>query len=362
MKTLRIRKFLLLCLFFFLLLPWVFYLGAFYMEYGTIRIATGGADKTSVLPVHALIAGLLLALFVVAMRMRRYLLKPLEGLGAAARQVAAGEREIALPAVRLTEIAEVRDAFDVMLKALSQSRLKQKELEEERRFVIAALAHDLRTPLFALRGYLEGLEQGIARSPEKMARYLSVCKEKSAQLDRLVEELFDFAKLDYVEPELNASSVDLTAVLQRSMDSLQPQAEQKGIIFAAEGLESHCSICGEGHLLERAFVNLMENAVRHTPEGGGGVITVQCYRDAGLVRFTIGDTGPGFTAEELQRVFEPLYRGEASRNRSTGGTGLGLTISRRIIRKHGGELEASNGPDGGALISGWLPRGDVDTN
>ncbi len=218
---------------------------------------------------------------------------------------------------------------------------------------MAAVAHDLRTPLFALRGYLDGLEQGIADSPEKRAKYLAVCKEKSAQLDRLVEDLFTFAKTEYPEMKLSETIIDLNLVLKNSIESLSPQAEQKDISIIADHLTNDCNIKGDSHLLERAMNNLIDNAVRHTPRHGE--IIIECNRDETCVIFTIQDTGEGFSAEDLQKVFDPLYRGEASRNRSTGGAGLGLTISQRIIRQHGGELVVGNHSEGGALLRGWIP-------
>lgn len=127
---------------------------------------------------------------------------------------------------------------------------------------------------------------------------------------------------------------------------------QKGISISFHAAVA-CSINGDMHLLERAMNNLLDNAVRHTP--AGGMIEADCYRHADKVTFTVRDTGPGFSSEELERVFEPLYRGEASRSRATGGSGLGLTISQRIIRQHGGDLAASNHPEGGALLAGWIP-------
>jgi signal transduction histidine kinase len=99
--------------------------------------------------------------------------------------------------------------------------------------------------------------------------------------------------------------------------------------------------------------NVLENAVRYTPSGGK--ITVQCCNDGKKIKFTIRDTGSGFSSEELERVFEPLYRGEASRSRATGGSGLGLTISQRMMKQHGGELAVSNHPEGGAVLTGWIP-------
>lgn len=315
------------------------------------RVSIMLPKSISVQMIWALI-GLMLAFFVVGIEMRRFLLKPLEKMSKAARQMADGDWDVKLPSSSITEIAEVRDGFEVMVKGLEQSHRKQAELEEERRFVIAAVAHDLRTPLFALRGYLDGLEQGIAQSPEKVSRYITVCKEKSAQLDRLVEDLFTFTKMEYLETELNSKTLDFAYILQKSIDSLSPQARHKHISLTRH-FSDGCFISGDKHLLERAMNNILENAVRHTP--AGGEIAVHCYTDGHYVRFTIRDSGHGFSSEEVARIFEPLYRGEASRSRSTGGSGLGLTISQRIVKQHGGELGASNHPQGGAVLAGWLP-------
>lgn len=437
MRKLRIRTFTMLCLFFLLTLPWIFFVTAHFMDTQSFSISSSqqqnetlsemihmievGTDKwtdtgwqnelhtelrkakmdveiesasnseiyrsspkrhsrfssteqfsvikegellgrvvlylpkSNGVPTIAAFFGLLLSFFVVGVEMRRFLLKPLEKMSEAARQIAAGHWEVQLPKSRIAEIAEVRDGFEVMVKGLEQSHRKQVELEEERRFVTAAVAHDLRTPLFALRGYLDGLEQGIAQSPEKVTRYIAVCKEKSAQLDRLVEDLFTFTKMEYLESELNTRTLDLTQILRRSIESVSPQAEQKHISILNQ-LTDGCCINGDSYVLERAMNNILENAVRYTPSGGA--ITVQCFKDGNKIRFTIRDTGPGFSFEELERVFEPLYRGETSRSRATGGSGLGLTISQRMMKQHGGELMVSNHPDGGAVLAGCLPLTD----
>ncbi|MFP3389214.1 sensor histidine kinase [Brevibacillus sp. SIMBA_040] len=438
MRTIRIRTFTLLCFFFLLSLPWIFYVTAHFMENQTfslsksqkqnetlqrnlaetihlIETSTGkwmdpnwhneldsllqktkldvvilsasdreiyrsdpgrrsalsstekfsviedgrlvgrviiSLPKSNIVQIISMVSGLILAFIIIGVVMRRLLLRPLEKMSIAARQIATGDWDVKLPMSGITEIAEVRDGFDVMVKGLQQSHLRQVELEEERRFVIAAVAHDLRTPLFALRGYLDGLEQGIAQSPEKITKYLAVCRDKSAQLDRLVEDLLTYTKMEYVETKRNNKPVDLTFILCNSIDSLSPLARQKQISISTKFTGS-CMIKGDTHLLERAMNNLLENAVRHTPSDGE--IVVHCFTDGNKVKLSIRDTGPGFSAEELNRAFEPLYRGEVSRNRSTGGSGLGLTISQRIVRQHGGELCVSNHPDGGALLAGWIP-------
>jgi signal transduction histidine kinase len=351
MKTIRIRKFTILCLFIILIFPWIFYVGAHFLESKSFNLSIQANSKMT--QIIAIITGLLLAFLIVAYAMRRYILIPLEKMSASVRQIAEGDLDIQLPSSKISEIAEVHDGFHVMVDSLKKSFQKQVELEDERRFVIAAVAHDLRTPLFALRGYLEGLEKGIADSPEKQVKYLQVCKEKSAQLDRLVEDLFTFTKTDLLEMEFKENTVDLSIVLQKSIDSVSPPAHQKHISIIMHQFGEECVVLGDSHLLERAMNNLLENAVRHTP--CHGKIFVECYKNGNNVTFTIKDTGEGFSSDELQRVFEPLYRGEASRNRLTGGAGLGMTISKRIITQHGGDLVAGNHSDGGALLSGWIP-------
>lgn len=433
-KGIRIRKFMILSLFFILLMPWVFYVAAHFLETNNFRIVSDDVDEEvldivlhsietntdswadpawqnrvsnqvkemdvdieilspsnqtiyqsySELPpsftekqkvtiiqdgeiygrviiypapspaisrVVATSLGLLLAFIVVGYLVRHMIIKPLEKLGQSARQIAEEDLDVQLPTSQIAEIVEVRDGFQTMVDGLKEAFQKQRELEAERRFVIAAVAHDLRTPLFALRGYLDGLEQGIADTPEKRAKYIAVCKEKSSQLDRLVKDLFTFTRTENVQTELN-ELLDFTEVLRRAMDSLSPQAEQKHISILAEH-EKDCIVLGNAHLLERAMSNLLENAIRHAPTYGK--VLLSCSKDNDRITFSVQDTGPGFTSEELPRVFEPLFRGEESRNRSTGGAGLGLTISQRIIKLHGGDLVAGNHLEGGASLSGWVP-------
>nr|WP_313897933.1 HAMP domain-containing sensor histidine kinase [Brevibacillus borstelensis] len=178
-----------------------------------------------------------------------------------------------------------------MVNGIQKAFQKQAELEEARRFVIAAVAHDLRTPLFVLRGYLDGLEQGIAQSPDKITKYLAVCKEKSAQLDRLVEDLFTFTKMEHVEMNLNKQTIDFKLIILKSIDSLSPLARQKNLSISTHTVDD-CFISGDMHLLERAMNNLLDNAVRHTPSFGE--IVVQCYKEGNKIKFMIRDTGPGF--------------------------------------------------------------------
>jgi signal transduction histidine kinase len=317
---------------------------------GVVKLYSREKNDT-IARVFALIA-MFLGIFFVGFQMRRSVVKPLEAMSGSARRIAEGDFDLHLPISRVTEIAEVRTGFEVMVAGLKESFQKQAKLEEERRFIIGAIAHDLRTPLFALRGYLDGLEQGIAASPEKVAKYVSVCKEKSEQLDRLVSDLFAFTKLEYMEQVPNLEKIDFGEIVARSIDSFMPLAQEKSISIIVIPTPYICEVNGDSHLLERALNNLLDNGLRHTPYGGK--VIVQWAKDSGKLVITVRDTGSGFLEEDLKHVFEPLYRGEESRNRTTGGAGLGLTIARRIFKAHGGELAASNALDEGAVLTGWL--------
>ncbi|MFC0214598.1 sensor histidine kinase [Paenibacillus chartarius] len=366
MGTMRIRTLTILGFLLILTLPWISFVTANAIVTKSWRLGEHESRQTAdermggelayVPQTAAAAAGLLLAFVIAGTAMRRLVLQPLESMSLAARQLAKGDWDVQLPRRGVAEIADVQVGFDVMVQGLRQSFMKQAELEEQRRFVMAALAHDLRTPLFALRGYLDGLEQGIVQSPEQMAKYVAVCKEKSAQLDRLVEELFTFTKTELLTPELLRRTVDLKLIFQASIDSLTPQARMKRVAIVTEFTADACNVTGDAQLLERAMNNLLDNAVRHSPPEGR--VTVCCSREGAKVSFAVWDEGEGFSAEELERAFEPLYRGDPSRSRATGGAGLGLSISRSVIQRHGGELNAANRPGGGAELSGWMPASD----
>ncbi|MFC7442013.1 sensor histidine kinase [Laceyella putida] len=299
-----------------------------------------------------------LAFLLIGWQMGQYVLKPLAAMSLAARRIAKGDLDFELPTSRVTEVADVRAAFQAMGDGLRESLARQAKLEEERRFFITSIAHDLRTPLFALRGYLLRLEQGLVDSPEKMARYVSVCRQKSEQLERLISDLFAYSKTEYMEQTAATyrESVEFGPWIKKIVDHFRLLAQAQDVEIIFQEPEKPCLIQGDPHLLERAVENLLENALRHTPPKGK--ITVKWCIEGQRAVFTITDTGPGIPTQDLPHVFEPFYRAEKSRNPETGGTGLGLTIAKRILNTHGGDLAATNHVLQGAEFIGWLPISD----
>jgi signal transduction histidine kinase len=320
-------------------------------QIGTVQLFL--PEHNSPLAPASVVLALLLALLFVGRLLGRGVVRPLEAMSRAARRIAAGNLDFELPGSRVTEVAEVRAAFTVMREGLKESIEQQAAIEEERRLFIGAIAHDLRTPLFTLRAYLQGLQKGIAATPEKVREYVDECVTKADALERLIADLFAFTRLEYLEQEPERAPLELGALLHQTLAGAWPLAAAKHITMTPEEPGEPYPLMGDSHLLARVIENLLDNAVRHTPAGGR--IRLHWGRDGDRLYFTVADSGPGIAAHDLPHLFTPLYRGETSRNRQTGGAGLGLAIARRILRAHGGDLTAANAPAGGALFTGTLP-------
>jgi signal transduction histidine kinase len=280
-------------------------------------------------------------------------LRPLAAMSRAAEDIAGDDLNVALPPTPVREIAEVSAALEGMSGALRQSLDRQNALEEERRLFVGAIAHDLRTPLFILRGHLKGLERGVAATPEKILRYVAVSQAEADALERLIADLFAYTRLEYLEQTPERAPLDLRELLCEALAGAQLQAASKAITVTLDARAEDSLLLGDCHLLARAVENLLDNALRHTPQGGQ--VTLGLTRQNAMLAFTVTDTGPGIAPYDLPKLFTPLFRGEASRNRQTGGAGLGLAISRRILRTHGGDLTAANRAEGGAIFTGTLP-------
>ena len=270
----------------------------------------------------------------------RAVLAPLKKLSLAAGKINRGELDFDVPTSAVREVTEFAGAFDQMRAGLKESLTRQAAMEQERRMFIAAMAHDLRTPLSSVRGYLEGLRDGVASTPEKRERYISVALEKTGSLERLIESLFAFARTEYLEQPPQMESLVLGELLEGALSGLRPRAEAKGVTLRLDDGPEPCQISGDALMLARVIDNLLDNAIRHTP--AGGEVTVGWRHGVDRCRFWVQDSGPGIPPGELAQVFEPLYRGDKARGTRTGGAGLGLAIAKRLVEAHGGEISVEN--------------------
>lgn len=297
-----------------------------------------------------------LLLGATAWFLQKSILTPLDAIGKASKQIEQGNFTFSLLPSATREMAEAVNAFTAMGQTLRDALTQREKLEEERRFIISAVVHDLRTPLFSLRGYLEGIEKGVADTPEMVAQYMQICREKADALEYLITDLFTYTQLEYLELLPRREMVDIEALLQRTVEAMRPLAERAGItmITPYDRSSPPSLLAIDRRLLTRAIENLLDNAIRYTPPEG--CIEINWQWKPECFEFTVADTGPGIAPQDLSHVFQPLYRAETSRNRQTGGAGLGLTIAQQILRVHGGDLSASNKETGGAVFIGFLPQ------
>jgi signal transduction histidine kinase len=292
------------------------------------------------------LAALGAALAVIVVLLRRWVLQPLARLAADAERIAGGELDVEPLPTRAREVAQVGDALHGMARGLRDALRTSTAAEHERRFMVTAIAHDLRTPLFTLRGSLEALERGVGD-----AGYLDRAQAKAAHLDRLVSDLFTFSRLEYARDAIVFEEVDVGALARRAVEDAEPIAAARGCALQVRRVESGLTVRGDADALLRVLTNLLDNAIRH----GRGRVVLGAHRENGAVRLEVADDGPGFAPDDLDHVFEPLFRSDRARAPQTGGTGLGLAIARRLARAHGGDIEAANDPGGGARATLTLP-------
>jgi signal transduction histidine kinase len=289
------------------------------------------------------------ALILVVVLLRRWVLRPLAQLAADAERIAGGELEVEPLASRAREVADVGDALHGMAGGLRNALGSSAAAERERRFLVTAIAHDLRTPLFTLRGSLEALEHGVGDGS-----YLDRAQDKAAHLDRLVGDLFTFSRLEYAGEKITFDEVDVAELARRAVDGIEPLAAARGCEVSLHDVSAGLVVHGDPDALLRVLTNLLDNAIRHSR----GQVRLRAQHVNGDIRFEIADDGPGFASEDLPRVFEPLFRSDQARATAMGGTGLGLAIARRLARAHGGDVEAANNPGGGARTTVVLPATD----
>jgi signal transduction histidine kinase len=276
------------------------------------------------------------------------LVQPLAIMGKAAHEIAAGNLDVKLPESGVREVVEVAAAFKVMRDSLQASVTQQARLEQERRLFISAVAHDLRTPLFALRGYLQGLATGVAATPERAAQYLAASETQAAALDARVSDLFVYARIEYLGQPLQQEQFVWGRVVEEVIERLQPKAEAKQLhLQVADDTADACVLEGDANLLTRAIENLVDNAIQHTP--AAGQVQLKSWASQRQLHFMVSDTGPGLKSTDA------LFELDGARNTSMQGAGIGLLIAQRLVQAHGGQLTLENKASGGTEIQGWLP-------
>jgi signal transduction histidine kinase len=267
----------------------------------------------------------------------------IERVRAAAMRLAGGDLGARAPEGGPAELGE-------LAASLNEMAVNVEGLFDARRQLVAWASHDLRTPLANMQAMLEALEDGLA-SPE---HYLPTLRQQVQTLTQLVDDLFELARIDAGALTLELRDAPLGALVRSCIRGLEAEAHARRVTMTAETDRSDPAVRCAPEKVERVLLNLLTNALRHTPSDGAVAVVVRPHE--GEVCISVEDTGEGLPADALRRAFDRFWRGDAARSRARGGAGLGLAIARGLVEAQGGRIWAENRPEGGARISFTLPR------
>jgi signal transduction histidine kinase len=279
----------------------------------------------------------------IALILSQSLTSPLRHLSGVMQRFARGDRNLSLPQASRDEVGDLSRSFQGMMTEIQQQETLRKEMT-------ADIAHELRTPLSVIRANLDALTDGVYPLTKEN---LAPIRESAELLDRLIEDLRTLELADAGQLTLEKSEIDFSRLLKRVAARFSPHAErcaQKIEVACGENLPAATA---DMQRLEQILGNLVDNALRHTPDGG--IIRLSADSDRAAVRITVDDSGPGLPADEIDRIFERFYRLDSGRARAEGGSGLGLAIARKLAEAHGGTLTAGNRREGGARFTLRLP-------
>ncbi|MFT4268028.1 MAG: ATP-binding protein [Xenophilus sp.] len=326
-----------------------------YLALAPIEALHSEADRAFLARQRGLVAttglvGLLLALALSWWLASRWL-GPIDELAQAAQMIARGRLHARVKTRGSDELAALGRIFNAMAARLDR-------IESQRRAWLADVSHELRTPLAAMRAEIEALQDGVRDFDDRTALRLH---RQVMRLGQLVDDLRSSMTGSEAEPQERAPLFPL-AMLKEATAAMRERFAQQGLEIDTQGLDALAQhhqpmLEGDGRRLHQAFMNLLENSLRYTDPGGRLVIDAQIEEGGGEPRLVLGfdDTAPCAAPEELPRLFERLYRGEASRSRESGGSGLGLSICRAIVEAHGGFIDAQPSALGGLRITLVLP-------
>jgi signal transduction histidine kinase len=285
-------------------------------------------SKMKELHVGTAAVGLIISI-VLGFIISRYITKPLIEISSATNRIAHGNFQDRVRVTSQDELGRLAESFNDMTQKLG-------EYEDLRRSFVANVSHELRSPLTSIQGFLNALVEGKPKDEAERARYLAILQTESNRLGRLVNDLLEISRFDNDSVPLNFEPFPLEIVIKRALATLKPQAEAKHIVVKIAIPAGLSSCFGDEDRIEQVFHNLLENAIRYTPENEKILIAASLQGDRVLVE--VADKGPGISPEHLTHIWERFYRADQDRSRAKGGTGLGLAIVKEIVEKHGGEV------------------------
>ena len=291
--------------------------------------------------------------FVLTSRVTGRLSATLKELRRAADDLREGDLDHEILSCRERELDELAQSLEGVRQRLKAASLAEAAAQEERGLLMANLSHDLRTPVTAIKGYVEGIRDGVANTPEKRDHYLEVVYAKTLVLEGLVGNMTDFSEYELGRMQYHFERVELAAFLADLIPEYQADVRGREMAFVAKPLASPATVTADRGKLKRVLDNLVSNAVKYGRPGGTVVLAAEGYRQG--VILSVSDDGRGIPEEALAHVFDSFFRADAARSSSVPGSGLGLAICKSIAESHHGKLWLTSREGEGTHAYLYLP-------
>lgn len=258
----------------------------------------------------------------------------------AMQNISEGDLNVTVEVEGDDEFSSMAANLNKMVEDLKELMDKERESERTKNELITNVAHDLRTPLTSIIGYLELLSGDVKLEPEIQKKYINIAYVKTKRLEKLIEDLFGFTKMNYGKLSMHVGQVDVVKLLSQLLEEFYPSFVDKNLSYELQSNVPVKVITADGNLLARLFDNLINNAIKYGADGKR--IMVKLHADDEIVTVSVINYGYVIPADELPLIFNKFYRVEQSRSTNTGGTGLGLAISKNIVDMHGGTITVTS--------------------
>ncbi|MCR4891858.1 MAG: HAMP domain-containing protein [Lachnospiraceae bacterium] len=298
-----------------------------------------------------LVLSLLLTALTVVSWVYNTMISPLKELNKATRMIADGNLDFQFSVPEGDgEISVLCRSFEEMRVRLKESMDRELESESENRTLVSNITHDLKTPVTSIKGYSEGLLDGVADTPEKQIKYIRIIYNKANEMDRLINELTFYAGIDNNRIPYNFARINISEYFDDCVDEIQVDLESKHINLEYENeLDRDVRMIADPEQFKKVINNIIGNSIKYMDKEDGKVFINLSDRDD-QVLIAIGDNGRGIDGKDVPFIFDRFYRADASRNSSRGGSGIGLSIVKKIVEDHGGRVWATSELGKGATI------------
>lgn len=312
-----------------------------------ITIADTGSSQTSIqiMTKDLFFTALVILIFTsvsIGLWIYRSVAAPLVKLRKATQNIKEGNLDFVLEVDGTDEFAELCRDFEEMRRRLKESAEEKVLLDKENKELISNISHDLKTPITAVKGYVEGIMDGVADTPEKMDRYVRTIYNKTNEMDHLINELTFYSKIDTNRIPYTFSKLNVDDYFSDCAEEVGLELETRGIqLYYANYVEKDVLVIADGEQIRRVIHNIISNAIKYMDKPKG-VIQIRVKDVGDFIQVEIEDNGKGIASKDLTYIFDRFYRTDVSRNSSKGGSGIGLSIVRKILEDHGGKVWATS--------------------